>query len=102
MDYGIRDHLEHSSQITSIKRAYLLTNAGGKFELWKMAEKIKTCGKRRIDGGHNVVCDLDPNVAVLDVGLRSGDVGSSYNGGVSSISNNVFTNNVGIFGQKWV
>ena len=48
----------------------ILTSGKGKFRLRKMAEKIITCGRRRIDGGHNV----GPNVAVLDVSLRSGDV----------------------------
>ena len=45
----------------------LLTSAEGKFELWKMDEKIRTCGRRRIDGGHNFVYDFGPNVAVFDV-----------------------------------
>ena len=39
MDYGIRDHMEHSLQITSTKGTNLLTSARGKFGLWKMAEK---------------------------------------------------------------
>ena len=55
MDYEIRDHMEHSLQITLTKEGTdLLTSAEGKFRLWKMAEKIRTCGRRRIDGGHNV------------------------------------------------
>ena len=58
-----------------------------------MAEKIKTYDRRRIDGGHNVVCNVGPNVALLDIGLRDNDVASSYSGSVSSSSNNVFTNN---------
>ena len=95
--------MEHSLQITLTKEGtYLLTSAGGKFGLWKMIQKIRTCGRRRINGGHNVVCDVGPNVTVLDVSLRSGDVGSSYNGGVGLSSSSVFTNNVGIFGQDWV
>ena len=76
----------------------LITSARGKFGLWKMAEKIRTYGRRRIDGGHNVVCDVDPNVIVLDVGLRSGDVVSSYCGNVGLSSSSAFTNNAGIFG----
>ena len=40
MDYGIRDHMEHSLQINLTKEGTnLLTIAGGKFGLWKMAEK---------------------------------------------------------------
>ena len=80
----------------------LLTGVRGKFELWKMAKKNQNSHIRSIDGGHNIVCDVGLNVAVLDVDLRSGDVASSYNGGVSLSSSNVFTNNVGIFGRKWV
>ena len=75
------------------KETSLLTSARGKFGLWKMVEKIKTCGRRRIDGGHKVICNVGPNAAVLNVGLRSGDVASSYNGGVGLSSSNVFTNN---------
>ena len=80
----------------------LLTSARGKFGLWKMAEKIKTCGIRRIDGGHNVVYDISPNVTFLDIGLRSGNVASSYSGDIGSSSSNVFTENIGIFCQEWV
>ena len=70
--------MEHSLKITLTKEGIdLLTSVGGKFELWKMAEKIKTCGRRRINGGHNVVCDFNPNVVVLNIGLRSGDVALS-------------------------
>ena len=54
----------------------LLTNARGKFGLWKMVKKIRTCGKRRIDGGHNIVYGVGLNVTVLDDGLRSGVVGA--------------------------
>ena len=75
--------MEHSLRITLTKEGiYLLTSAGGKFELWKMVEKIRTCGRMRIDGGHNVICDI----VVLDVVLRNYDVASSYNGGVGSSS----------------
>ena len=91
------------------KRIDLLTSARGKFGLWKMTEKIRTCGRRRIDGGHNIVYDVGSNVAVLDISLRSGGVTSSYSGNVGSSSinfgsssNSVFTNNVGILSQKWV
>ena len=77
------------------KETDLLTSARGKFGPWKMVEKIKTCNRRRIDGGHNVVYNVGPNVTVLDVGLRSSDVASTY-------SRSVFTDNVGIFCQKWV
>ena len=87
----------------------LLTSARGKFGLRKMAEKIKSCDRRRIDRGHNVVCDVGSNVAILEIGLRSGDVASSYSGSIDSSSSNVdssssniFTNNVRSFGQKWV
>ena len=81
----------------------LLTSARDKFWLWKMAKKkIKTCDKRRINGGHNVVGDVGQNVAVLDVGLRSGNVASSYSDNFCSSSNRIFTNNVGIFDQEWV
>ena len=66
-----------------------------------MTEKIRTCSRRRIDGGHNVVYNVGPSVADLNVGLRNDYVASSYNGDVSSSSSNVFTNNVRIFGQKW-
>ena len=62
------------------KRTDLLTSARAKFKLWKMAEKIKTYSRIRIDGGHNVVYNVRPNVAVLDFGLRNDDVGSSYSG----------------------
>ena len=79
------------------KGTNLFTSARGKFKLWKMAEKIKTCSRRRIDGGHNVVCDVGPNVVILDVGLRSSDIASSYNGNIGSRRNNVFTNNARIF-----
>ena len=58
------------------KGTNLLTSAKGKFELWKMVEKIKTCSRRRIDGGYNVVCNVGPNVVILNVGLRSGNVSS--------------------------
>ena len=51
-----------------------------------MVEKIRTCGRKGIDGGHNVVCDVGPNVAVLDVCFRSGDVASSYSDRVGSSS----------------
>ena len=71
-----------------------LTSARGKFGLWKMAEKIRTCGRKKINGGHNV----SPNMTNLDISLMSGDVTSSYNGGVGSSSNNVFTDNARIFG----
>ena len=38
LDYGMRDHMEHSLQITLTKEGTnLLTSAGGKFRLWKMA-----------------------------------------------------------------
>ena len=85
--------MEHSLQITLTKEGTdLLTRTGGKFGLWKMAEKIRTCGIRRIDGGHNA----DSNVVVLDVKLRSGNVASSYNGGINSSSSSVFTNSSGI------
>ena len=84
------------------KGTYLLTNAGGKFRLWKMAEKIITCSRRRIDGCHNVVCGFGLNITVFDVGLRSCDVASSFNGGVDLSSSSVFTNNTGILGQKCV
>ena len=67
-----------------------------------MAEKIRTCGRRRIDGGHNVVCNVGPNVAVLDVGLRNENVSLSYIGNVGLSSSSVFTNDTRIFGQKWV
>ena len=60
----------------------LLTSGKGKFGLRKMAEKIRTCGRRRIDGGHNI----GSNIAVLDFCLRSGDVTSSYSGNISSSS----------------
>ena len=43
-------------------------------------EKIRTCGRRRIDRGHNVVCDIGSNVTVLDVGFKIGDAASSYSG----------------------
>ena len=100
--FGVLHHMKHSLQITLTKEGtYLLTSAGGRFGLWKMAEKIRTCSKRRINGGHNVVYDVSPNVADLNVGLRSDYVASSYNGDVDSSSSNVFTNNIGIFGQKW-
>ena len=66
------------------KETDLLTGARGKFGLWKMAEKFITCSKRRINGGHNVVCNVGPNVTVLDVGLRNDDLASSYSGEVSS------------------
>ena len=75
------------------KEIDLLTSARGKFGPWKMAEKIKTCDRRRIDGGQNVVYNIGPNFTVVDVGLRSGDVASSY-------SRSVFTDNVGIFLPK--
>ena len=39
MDYEIRDHMEHSSQITSKKGINLLTSARGKFGIWNMDEK---------------------------------------------------------------
>ena len=78
----------------------LLTSARGKFKLWKMAEKIRTCSRRRIDESHNVVYNVGPNVVVLDFGLRSDDVGSRYSGSVGSSSSSAFTNNVGIFNQK--
>ena len=87
----------------------LLTNARGEFVLWKMAEKIRTCGRRRSDGGHNVGCDVGSNVAVRDVGLRSGNITSSYSSDiwlkrnssdVGLSSNNVITDNVGILGQE--
>ena len=87
----------------------LLTNARGEFMSWKMAEKIRTCGIRRSDGGHNVGCDVGSNVAVCDVGLRSGNVTSSYisdiwskrnNSDVVLSSNNVITDNAGILGQE--
>ena len=84
------------------KGTNLLTSARGKFGLCKMAEKIRTCDRRRINGSHNVVCDVGPNVVVLDVGLRSSDVTSSYSGNICLSSGSVFTNNVGIFSQKWV
>ena len=61
-----------------------------------MIEKIRTCGKRRIDGGHNIVYDVGPNVVVLNVGLKSGDVASSYSDSVGSSNSNVFTNNTRI------
>ena len=80
------------------KGIVLLISARGKFGLWKMAEKIKTCSRMRIDGGHNVVCDIGTNAAFLDVSLGCGDVASSYHGDVGSSSSSVFTNNVGIFG----
>ena len=67
-----------------------------------MAEKIRTCGRRRIDGGHNVVCNVGSNVAVLDVGLRNENVSLSYIGNVGLSSSSVFTNDTRIFGQKWV
>ena len=63
--------------------------------------KIKTSSRRRIDGGHNVVLDLSSNVSILHVSLRSSDVSLSYNGNIGSSSSSVFTNNTGIFGQKW-
>ena len=44
---------------------------------------------------------IGPNVVVLDDGLRSGDVASSYNGSVSSSSSSVFANSTRIFYQKW-
>ena len=56
------------------KGTNLLTNARGKFKLWKMAEKIRTCDIRRIDRDHNFVCDVGLNVTILDVGLRRSDV----------------------------
>ena len=84
------------------KGTNLLTSARGKFGLWKMAKKIRTCNKRRVDGGHNVVCNVELNVIILDVGLRSGHVASSYSGNIDSSSSRVFTNTIGIFGQKWV
>ena len=80
------------------KGTYLLTRARGKFGLWKMAEKIKTCDKRRIDEGHNIVCNVGLKVTFLDVCLRNDDVGSSYSGSVGSSSSSVFTNIIGIFG----
>ena len=80
----------------------LLTSVRGKYGQWKMDKKFRTCDRRRIDGGNNIVCNVGLNVVVLDVGLRSSDVASSYNGGVGSNSNNVFTNSVGILGQKSV
>ena len=52
----------------------LLTNARGEFGLWKIAKKIRTYSRRRIDGSHNVISD---------VGLRSDDVALSYSGSVS-------------------
>ena len=61
-----------------------------------MVEKIRTCFRRRIDGGHNVVCDVGPNVVVLDVDLRNNNVALSYSGRVCSSSSSVFTNNAGI------
>ena len=61
-----------------------------------MTEKIRSCDRKRIDGGHNV----GPNVADLDVCLMSDDVTLSYNGGVGSSSSSVFTNNAGIFLAK--
>ena len=73
----------------------LLTSARGKFRMWNMAgKKIRTYERRRIDGSHNVVYDVVPNVAVLDVGLRNNDVDLSYNGSIGSSSSSVFTNSV--------
>ena len=57
-------------------------------------KKSELAVEKRIDGGHNI----GPNVAILDVGLMSGDVTSSYNGDIDSSSNNIFTNNIRIFG----
>ena len=53
-----------------------------------MAEKIRTCSRKRIDGGYNV----GQNMVDLDVGLRRGDVALSYNGGVGSSSSSFLTN----------
>ena len=50
-----------------------------------MVEKFISCIKRRIDGGHNVICNVGPNVAILDVGLRNDDLASSYSGEVGSV-----------------
>ena len=94
MSLGLINHFDK-------KRIYLLTSARGKFGLWKMVKKIITYGKRRTDESHNVVCNVGLNVVVLDVGLRNDDVASSSSGGIDSSSCNVFTNNIGIFGQKW-
>ena len=60
------------------KRINLLTSTRGKFGLWKMAQKIRTCGRRRIDGGHNVIFNVCPNFIVLDIDLGNDDVASSY------------------------
>ena len=74
-----------------------------------MAEKIKTCGKRRINGDHNVGYDVGLNIVVYNVGLRSGDVALSCSNGVGlernnsnigSSSSRVITNNTGIFGLE--
>ena len=53
--------MEHSLQITLTKEwTNLLTSAGDKFGLLKMAEKIKTCDRRTINGGHNIIWDVAP------------------------------------------
>ena len=70
------------------------------FRLWRWLKKIRTSGRRRIDGGHNIVCDVGQTVTVLNVGLRSDDAALSYSGGIGSSSSNVFTNNVGIFAKN--
>ena len=58
--------MEHSLQITLTKEGTdLLTSAGGKFRMSKMAEKIRTYGKRKIDGGHNVY-DFSLNVVFFN------------------------------------
>ena len=57
------------------KGTYLLTSARGKFGCGRWPKILElTVEGSRIDGGHNVVCDIDPNVAVLDISLRRGDV----------------------------
>ena len=87
----------------------LLTSAREEFGLWKMAEKIRTCGRRRSNGGHNVGCDVGLHVIVRDVDLRSSDVSSSYsydvesernNSSVSSSSSSVVIDNARILGLE--
>ena len=65
----------------------ILTSVIGEFGLWKMAEKIRTCRRRRSDGGHNVDCGVGLNFAVRDVSLRRGNVASSCSSDVGSEMN---------------
>ena len=71
MDYGIRDHMEYSLQITLKKEGMdLLTSAGGKFRWWKTAEKIKTCSDVRSERNS---CGVGSSCSVVVNDNKSGD-----------------------------